>query len=88
MAALPEKLAKLSADIESGAPPYNFSPEINEIMHRATAELIALGQAEKAKKVGDQAPTFSLIDSDHNPVALDELLIKGPLVVTFYRGFW
>jgi peroxiredoxin len=57
-------------------------------MHRATAELIASGQAQRAKKAGEVAPEFTLTDPDGKPVSSRDLLAKGPLVVSFYRGVW
>jgi peroxiredoxin len=59
-----------------------------EAMHRATAELIASGQAQRAKRAGDRAPEFTLNDPDGKPVSSRELLKQGPLVVSFYRGVW
>jgi peroxiredoxin len=59
-----------------------------ETMHRATAELIASGAARHARKAGDVAPSFSLKDPEGNIVSSDELLKKGPLVISFYRGVW
>ena len=35
-----------------------------------------------------QAPAFTLPDQDGRPVALAELLRKGPVHLVFYRGFW
>jgi peroxiredoxin len=57
-------------------------------MHRVTNELIASGQAGRALKAGDRAPAFTLPDPDHKLVSSADLLAKGPLVVTFYRGAW
>lgn len=57
-------------------------------MERAIAELIASGQAAGAIKAGDRAPHFNLKDQDGNDVSSAALLLKGPLVVTFYRGAW
>ena len=37
---------------------------------------------------GDPAPTFMLPDPDDVMISSAELLEKGPLVVTFYRGIW
>src|ERR1700687_2200517 len=59
-----------------------------DIMQRATAELIAGTQAQRARKAGDVAPEFTLNDSDGKPVSSRERLAKGPLVVWFYRGVW
>jgi len=85
---LQARLDAFKADFEAGKPPYNVSPSVVETMHRATAELIASGAARLAKNVGDKAPSFTLKDPDGNVVSSDELLKKGPLVVSFYRGVW
>jgi peroxiredoxin len=50
--------------------------------------LISSGQAGRALKVGKRAPDFVLPDTAGNTVSSVELLKKGPLVVTFYRGAW
>jgi peroxiredoxin len=85
---LQAKLDAFKADFEAGKPPYSVPRSVIETMHRATAELIASGAAQRAKKAGDVAPSFSLKDPEGNIVSSDELLRKGPLVVSFYRGVW
>ncbi|MFK3971389.1 peroxiredoxin-like family protein [Pseudomonas sp. NPDC087358] len=85
---LQAKLDAFKADFVGGKPPFNAPPEVHVVMKRATAELIATGQAERALKVGDRAPVFTLDDPDGNPVSSAELLAKGPLVLSFYRGVW
>jgi len=85
---LQAKLDAFKADFEAGKPPYNVPHSVIETMHRATAELTATGLAERAKKVGDKAPAFLLKDPEGNTVSSKELLAKGPLIVTFYRGVW
>jgi len=85
---LQDRLDAFKADFEGGKLGFQPSPEIIATMHRATAELVATGQALKAKKAGDQAPEFTLKDADGQDVSAAELLAKGPLVVTFYRGVW
>jgi len=85
---LQDKLDALKADFRSGKPPFSAPPEIHPIMERATAELVASGQASRAVKAGDRAPQFRLTDQDGNVVSSAELLTKGPLVVSFYRGVW
>jgi peroxiredoxin len=85
---LQAKLDAFKVDFEAGKPPYNAPRSVIETMHKATAELKANGQAERAKMVGDKAPSFSLKDPDGNVVSSDELLKKGPLIVSFYRGVW
>jgi len=81
---LQEKLDAFKADFEANKAP----PAVVEMLHRNTAELIASGQAEWALKAGDTAPSFTLLDQDEKLVSSAELLAKGPLVVTFYRGVW
>jgi len=85
---LQDKLDAFRADFESGKPPYNAPPEVSAIMHRATDELIASGQAGRALKAGDVAPEFTLNDPEGRPVSSQMLLAKGPLVLSFYRGVW
>ncbi len=85
---LQEKLDAFKADFKAGKPPYNAPPEIHPIMERATRELIASGQAERALKAGDRAPVFALRDPEGKVVSSSELLAQGPLVVSFYRGVW
>jgi hypothetical protein len=88
MAGLQEKLDDFKKEFESGAPPYNAPPEAIEKMHRATAELKATGIEDRALKVGDRAPSFTLFNQDHVQVASSDLLHEGPLVVSFFRGHW
>lgn len=85
---LQAKLDAFKTDFEAGKPPYNVPSSVIETMHRATAELIASGAATRALKVGDKAPAFILSDPDGQPISSAELLIKGALVVSFYRGVW
>lgn len=85
---LQSKLDAFKADFEAGKPPYNVPYSVIETMHRATAELIASGAAGRALKAGDKAPAFTLNDPDGHPVSSTDLLARGPLVVSFYRGVW
>lgn len=85
---LPERLAAFKANFEAGGPPWNAPDFIHPPMHRATAELIASGAADRALKAGDTAPAFTLMNSEGVEVSSAELLRSGPLVLTFYRGFW
>ncbi|MEM7303166.1 MAG: peroxiredoxin family protein [Pseudomonadota bacterium] len=80
---LQEKLDGFKAQFKTQAPAEAF-----EAFGRSTQELIDSGQAERALQAGDQVPDFVLTDSDRNDVALKDLLAKGPVVLTFYRGVW
>ncbi|MGI3899333.1 MAG: peroxiredoxin-like family protein [Janthinobacterium lividum] len=85
---LQTKLDAFKADFEAGKPPYNVPSSVIETMHRATAELVASGAAGRALKAGDKAPAFTLSDPDGRPISSADLLARGPLVVSFYRGVW
>jgi len=85
---LQDRLDALKADFEGGKFPLKPSAGQLDAMHRATVELIASGQAQRALKAGDKAPDFVLDDPDGNPVSSRDLLAKGPLAVSFNRGVW
>jgi peroxiredoxin len=85
---LQDRLDAFKADFEGGKLAFKPGADALDRMHRATAELVASGQALNAKKAGDKAPDFSLKDPDGHVVSSTELLAKGPLVVSFYRGVW
>jgi len=63
-------------------------PERAAIMHRATEELRASGIMERVIKVGDRLPAFALPNAYGRDVCSTDLLAKGPLVLTFFRGSW
>ena len=86
--ALQDRLDAFKADFTSGKLPFKPSKQRLQTMQRATDELIASGQAQRAKKAGDTAPEFTLLDPDGQPVSSRELLASGPLVISFYRGVW
>jgi len=85
---LQDRLDAFKADFENGKLPFKPTAQQLETMHRATAELVASGQAGRALKAGDKAPDFVLNDPDGKPVSSRDLLATGPLVVSFYRGVW
>jgi len=41
-----------------------------------------------ALRVGETAPAFKALDAAGQPVELNQLLKKGPVVLYFYRGQW
>jgi len=85
---LQAKLDAFKADFEAGKPPYSVPRSVIETMHRATADLIQSGAAQRARKAGDVAPSFSLRDPEGIIVNSADLLQRGPLVLSFYRGVW
>ena len=58
------------------------------IMHGATQDLRASGIMDRVLKVGDRMPAFSLENTDGETVRSADLLAKGTLVVSFFRGKW
>ena len=66
----------------------NKTDEQNAIMANATQELIEANIAANALKVGDTIPAFTLPNVKGTNTSSDELLAKGPLVISFYRGGW
>ena len=58
------------------------------IMTKTTADLVNSGITDKALSRGDRAPEFVLEDFMGQPHVSRELLTKGPLVLSFYRGSW
>ncbi|MDP3762384.1 MAG: peroxiredoxin-like family protein [Ramlibacter sp.] len=80
---LQDRLDALKAQLAS-----RNSPEAQATMRRATEALLASGMAQRAIRTGDRAPAFMLPDVNGAMVRSDELLSRGPLVVSFYRGVW
>jgi hypothetical protein len=62
--------------------------EAQEIMLRATNDLQNSPQMINTIKVGDMAPDFILKNTANNDMALSDLLDRGPVVLSFYRGRW
>jgi hypothetical protein len=65
-----------------------FPPEDLAIIHRATEDLRNSGILNRALKAGDAAPAWTLPSPRGGLVRSAELLAKGPLVLTFFRGVW
>lgn len=66
----------------------NAPEEAKTIMNRATQDLFESGILENTPKVGDILPGFSLKNQDGETIQSDDLLQKGPLVISFFRGVW
>jgi peroxiredoxin len=81
---LQAKLDELRHTFETKIAP----PAVVQALHRAIDELIASGAPDRALKTGDTAPGFILPDPDGKLISSQDLLARGPLVVSFYRGVW
>jgi len=80
---LQEKLDAFKADFETKVPTEKLA-----IMHHATEDLRRSGILDRAIKVGDPLPEFVLPNLRGEKISSSELLRRGPLVITFYRGVW
>jgi len=83
MSSLNGKLKAIKAAFSEKAP-----AEAKAVMGRATGDLRASGIMEGIPQLGSVLPAFDLPGADGQPVRSGELLDKGPLVVSFYRGGW
>jgi hypothetical protein len=63
-------------------------PEARAIMQRSIDDLRASGIMNRIAKAGQSAPDFTLPNADGRSVSLKELLARGPVVLSFYRGRW
>ena len=77
-----------SLDARRASAKDRFPPEDLAVMHRATEDLRNSAIVQRALKIGDTAPAWQLPDSRGAILRSHELLAKGPLVLTFFRGVW
>jgi hypothetical protein len=80
---LEDKLAQLRAASAERIP-----PEKRAVMLQATKELRSSGIMDRVIKVGDPLPPFALKNADGVEVASADLLAKGAVVLTVFRGHW
>ena len=80
---LKEELEKIFTQFEKDVP-----EEGRNIITTESERLAQSGIADQSLKVGDKAPAFSLPNGAGKTVSSNDLLSKGPLVVSFYRGGW
>jgi len=83
MSTLQERLDRIKAGFVEQAP-----QQALDIMHAATEGLRDSGIMDRIPKTGDKLPAFELVATDGEVVTSAELLARGPLVVTHYRGDW
>ena len=80
---LEEKLADIRA---AGAK--RIPEDKRAIMGRATQELRDSGIMDGVVKIGDALPAFSLSNAAGETVSSADLLARGPMVLTVFRGHW
>ena len=83
MASLSQRLKEQNA-----AGRARLAPDVLSVIDEATAHLASSGLVEASLNVGAVAPDFSLPVATGAMISLSSLLIKGPVVLAFYRGGW
>jgi peroxiredoxin len=63
-------------------------PELMAELERSIEQVRDSGIEQRALGEGDLAPPFTLPNAEGRPVALKDLLRRGPLIISFYRGIW
>jgi len=80
-------LAEKLNEIKEGALKM-IPPDRLKIMLRATKDLRESGIMDGVLKVGDRLPDFELKNSEGEIVRSIDLLIRGAVVLTVFRGSW
>lgn len=80
---LADKLEKIREGAKERIP-----EESRAVIQKATAELRDSGIMDTVLKVGESLPAFELPNMKGEMVSSGELLAKGNLILTFYRGVW
>jgi len=81
--ALQERLDALRAMSKTRIP-----PEAQAVMQRSIDDLRASGMMRRIARAGQRAPAFTLPNASGGEVSLAELVARGPVVLSFYRGRW
>jgi len=80
---LHDQIAKLKRDMAGQIP-----SEVQQIMQQAAKVLECSGMADNSLKAGDTVPDFTLPDAKGSDVRFADILARGPVVLSFYRGGW
>ncbi len=80
---LQEKLSAIKQQAIATRP-----PEIIEPLLAETKKLVLSGIAGNAIKAGETLPEFSLSDQNGSTHNSRDILARGPLALSFYRGVW
>jgi len=80
---LAQKLTAMRQSFEKRIP-----ADKGAIMHRATEDLRASGILARIIKVGAKLPAFMLRNGHGQEVRSPDLLAKGAVVLTVFRGSW
>jgi len=80
---LEQKLAEIRAYAKSRIPPPALA-----VMEKATVTLRESGILSGVIQPGQMLPDFALTGARGNTVRSADLLAKGPLILTIFRGQW
>ena len=75
-------------DAMKAAAKTRIPPEAQAVMQRAIEDVRASGILARVPKLGEAAPDFTLANEAGQPVSLQALRARGPVVLSFYRGRW
>src|SRR6187399_3155231 len=77
--------SRLAAETERGK---QEEPAVARAYDDLVKRLLASGAGDHAPRDGDPFPPFTLPDDDGRLVRLEQLLEKGPAVISLNRGHW
>lgn len=66
----------------------NAPEKVRDLINKTRFDASENFDASKAVKEGDDLPPFKLPNALGKETSSDELLSKGPILITFYRGEW
>ncbi|KAI1136379.1 AhpC-TSA-domain-containing protein [Hypoxylon sp. FL0543] len=79
----------LQAQLEAVNASFTNAPaELRDPINTARTEFMKAFDVSGAIQPGQKLPEFQLPDSQNKTVSSSDLLSKGPLLITFYRGAW
>jgi peroxiredoxin len=64
------------------------NPEFAQKVDTLLAQAVAFKQGSNALAIGSKAPSFDLPNANGTQINSSDILAKGIMVVTFYRGSW
>lgn len=83
MSTLQERLDRIKAGFLSEVP-----EEVKAVMAGAEEELRSSDIMSRLPRPGSRLESFELVDTDGTTWNSTDLLARGPLVLTVYRGAW
>ncbi len=64
------------------------APAAQKLLDEEAKRVAQLGLVNNSLTVGHKAPTFTLTNTLGKHITSSDLLVKGPVVISFYRGAW